>query len=158
MNDIYLEPVEKLNENQVNKLVSILNHDKKLLITLGNRIEFISNQKFVSYNKKWSEETNSKIYSIMLSKDNDAIGLISLSHINSESRTAKIGYWLESKSWNKGYATLAFKEMLKITKENNIKFVSCSISEENQASRAIWKTFNAKFKKRENKIIPLIEL
>jgi len=153
---IRLKSLEKIDEKYARHLVNILNDDKKLIEFLGGKKEIASYEKFTVYNEEWSRKNNAKIFAIML--QDEAIGMISLSYINTQDKTAKIGYWLASKYWNKGYVTEAFKQTLNIAKESGIKSVSCSIPNENKASKAIWKKFNASFKEEDGKIIPLIYL
>lgn len=112
--------------------------------------------KFIAYNKQWSKKNKAQIFAIIINRE--AIGLISLSRINKKAQTARIGYWIASKYWNKGYTSEAFKQILNLAKDNNIKFVSCSIPKENRESEAIWKKFNAKFEEKGNSIIPRIYL
>ncbi|MBU2702947.1 RimJ/RimL family protein N-acetyltransferase [Sporomusaceae bacterium BoRhaA] len=49
-----------------------------------------------------------------------AIGTISLSHQNTINHTARIGYWLGSAYWNKGYASKAFQLILDQAKKREI--------------------------------------
>lgn len=156
MGEINLKPIEKLDEDQVKELLNILSYDKKLIKSLNGKKKTVSDEKFIADNKQWSKDNNAKIYSIM--RTNNSIGLISLSHIDIQNKKAKIGYWIVSKYWNKGYTTEAFGQILDIAKENNIKFVSCSIPKDNQFSKRIWQKFNAKFKEKDDKIFPIIEL
>jgi len=156
MNEINLQPVEKINSNQLDDLVSILNTDGKLIESLGNKKEVISNEEFIAHNKKWCKINKAKIYSII--RKTNAIGLISLSYIDIQNKEARIGYWITSKHWGKGYTTEAFKQVIDIAKENDIESVSCTISKENQSSKAIWQKFKAKFKEKDGKIFPLIKI
>jgi len=44
--------------------------------------------------------------------ENEPVGRIALSHIDSAACTARVGYWLSDKHWGKGFMTLAFREVL----------------------------------------------
>jgi [ribosomal protein S5]-alanine N-acetyltransferase len=154
---IHLKILKELNPEQVKELMYILNNDIKLLEHLGNDKPIsISYSEFVSHNKDWISKYNAQIFSIIA--NNEAIGLISLSHINHKDHTAKIGYWITSKYWNRGYTSLAFKQVLNLAREMNITHVSCSISKNNKESKAIWQKFDAVFEEKDNIIVPSIFL
>jgi ribosomal-protein-alanine N-acetyltransferase len=153
---IKLKPIEKLNKKQTSNLVDILNNDPKLSRSIGNKNKNISQKEFVVRNKKWSNKNNAKLFAILLS--DIAIGMISLSHINTGNKTARIGYWAGSLYWNKGFVGEAFEQILKIAKKNNIKSVSCTIQKENQASKKIWQKYNAEFEEKNDKLIPSIKI
>lgn len=153
---IHLRPLKRLENKYIKNLVDILNNDRKLIKKLGGGKKLLSCAKFIADNKQWSEKNKAQIFAVIM--DCNAIGLISLSRINKITQTAKIGYWITSKYWNKGYASEAFEQILNLAKKNNIKLVSCSIPKGNIESKAIWQKFNAKFKDKEDFIIPQIYL
>ena len=149
---IHLKLVKDLGNKYLKDLVGILNNDKKLIEQLGNRKEPLSCAEFVTHTKKWSKKNKAQVFAIIMNRE--AIGSISLSHINRRTQTARIGYWITSKYWNKGYTSKAFEQILNLAKEENIKIVSCSTSKENRASKAIWEKFNAKFEEKGDRIVP----
>ena len=154
--DIRIKLVTRLNDTQIRQLVRILNYDKKLNQSLGNKKNKITAKQFKSKNKAWAKDNQAKMFAIMYK--NQAIGMISLSHINLKNKKANIGYWLASKHWGKGITTEAFKKLLAIAKRNKIKYVSCTIAKNNKSSLGIWQTFHAIVKRDGENIIPLIEL
>lgn len=153
---ITLKTIQSLETRQVKELVDILNYDICLKEAMGSKSKNISDGEFVAHNKKWAKEKRAKMFAIMLKEQ--AIGVISLGNINFQGETAKIGYWLASKYWHRGYMTEAFGLILGIAMKNNIKSVSCSITKDNKASRAIWEKFNATFEEKEDKVIPSISI
>ena len=153
---IHLKLVKDLENKHLKDIVGILNNDKKLIEQLGNSKEPLSCPEFVIHTKKWSKENKAQVFAIIMSRE--AMGLISLSHINRKTQAARIGYWIASKYWNKGYAFKAFEQILNLAKKDNIRIVSCSIPKENRVSMAIWKKFNAKIEQKGDTIVPQIYL
>ncbi|MFA5187776.1 MAG: GNAT family N-acetyltransferase [Patescibacteria group bacterium] len=156
LEDIRIKLVTKLNDSQIRQLVRILNYDKKLNQSLGNKKNKITVKQFKSKNKAWAKDNQAKMFAIMYK--NRAIGMISLSHINLKDKKANIGYWLTSKHWGKSITTEAFKQVLAIAKRNKIKYVSCTIAKNNKSSLGIWQTYRASIKRNRDNIIPLIKL
>src|SRR4030043_243088 len=114
---IHLKPFKKLENKYIKNLVNILNNDRKLIKRLGGGKKLLSCAKFIADNKQWSEKNKAQIFAIIMNRN--AIGLISLSRINKITRSAKIGYWITSKYWNKGYVSDAFSQILNLAKKNN---------------------------------------
>lgn len=152
---IHLKIVKNLENKYLKNFVKILDNDKMLIEQLGNCKGPLSCAEFVAHTKKWSKKNKAQVFAII---NREAIGLISLSHINKRTKTAKIGYWIASKYWNKGYGSKAFEQILNLAREKNIKIVSCLISKENKASKVIWEKFNAKFEQKDDSIVPQIYL
>ncbi|WP_406541265.1 GNAT family N-acetyltransferase; N-acetyltransferase [Clostridium ljungdahlii] len=98
--------IEEINNKYAIQLIEILNTDNVLQEKLGSRKCIISKDEFIKHNNEWSENTNSEIFAIVL--NNNAIGMISLSYQSVEEKKAKIGYWIGSRYWGKGYASKAF--------------------------------------------------
>ncbi len=149
---IHLKLVKDLGNKYLKNLAGILKNDKKLIEQLGNRKEPLSCDEFITHTRKWSKKNKAQVFAIIINRE--AIGLISLSHINRRKQTARIGYWVASRYWNKGYSSKAFAQILNLAKKDNIKIVSCLISKENRASKAMWEKFNAKFEQKGDSIVP----
>jgi len=152
---IQLKKADQLSQKHIAELVDILNNDIKLIDRLGIN-KPMSDSEFVSKNKQWMSDNHAEIFAITL--DNEAIGLISLSKIDHENQTARIGFWITSKYWNKGYTSAAFSKILSLSKKQNIKEAFCSIPKDNKESQAIWRKFGAKFEERQDVVIPSIRL
>lgn len=122
------------------RLVWFLNHDDCLADALGSNSSIkISKQNFMETNKKWAAEKCADLFAIVLEKK--AIGMISLSHQDLVSHTARIGYWLGSKYWHKGYAGKAFLLILELAKRKKLKYVCSTVRADNIASRKIWEKY-----------------
>lgn len=135
---IVLESVDK----HIDRLIWFLNHDECLTEALGsNNSVKISKQNFMETNKKWAAERYADLFAIVLEKK--AIGMISLSHQNIVKHTARIGYWLGSKYWNKGYASKAFQLMLDLAKTKELQYVCSTVKEVDIASTKIWEGHGA---------------
>ncbi len=153
---IRIKSVHDLNARQVNQFVSILNTDEKLDQSLGGEGKKITAQEFKTKNIVWAKNNRAQIFTIMLKSR--AIGMISLSHINLGTKKANVGYWLASKYWGMGITTQAFKQILEIAKNSNLKYLSCTIHKDNKASLGIWLAFKAKITSKGGNYTPIIKL
>jgi RimJ/RimL family protein N-acetyltransferase len=135
--------LEQIKGAYVDHLVDILNNDHTLAATLSSCRKHITSAQFRKTNALWAEKNHAKMFAIVLRRT--AIGMISLSHINRQKQTARIGYWLASSQWHKGYTSAAFAQILILAKSMGITAVSCAIEKDNAASQAIWAGHNAAF-------------
>ena len=135
---IVLESVDK----HIDQLIWFLNYDEGLTEALGsNNSVKISKQNFMETNKKWAAARCADLFAIVL--EEKAIGMISLSHQDIVNHTARIGYWLGSKYWNKGYASKAFQLILDLAKRKGLQYVCSTVKEVDVASRKIWAGYGA---------------
>ncbi|OOM07218.1 GNAT family N-acetyltransferase [Clostridium saccharobutylicum] len=148
--------LEGINDKYAIQLVEILNYDIILQDSLGSKRCIISKDDFIKYNNEWSKNSNSEIFAILL--NNNAIGIISLSHQNIEEKKAQIGYWIGSKYWRKGYTSQAFSQILGYAKRKEIKYLNAKIQKDNIASQKIWQQYSAKIELINNKIYVSIVL
>jgi ribosomal-protein-alanine N-acetyltransferase len=105
-------------------LSSILVKDITLRNSLGTSFNGIAADFHLGI-LSWISKTNSTSYAILL--NGFAIGLISLSHVDLTKRVARIGYWLASKYWNRGFMTTALEQVLQYAERSNILSVSASV-------------------------------
>ena len=91
--------------------------------------------------EQWCNRTNSVTMAIIL--HDAAIGTISLSHINECESSARIGYWLGSAYWKKGYGSEAFALTLLLALRMKITLITSNISKDNFASLRIWGCYGA---------------
>ena len=151
--DIALENVDK----HTIQLILFLNNDNRLAKYLGsNNSAKISEQEFLETNKKWIVQNHADMFAIVLGEK--AIGTISLSHQNTINHTARIGYWLGSAYWNKGYASKAFQLILDQAKKREIEYVSSTIRKENIASIKIWDKYGAQIEYKDDKYLCTINI
>lgn len=145
LNKISLRLIDdKLPPNHANELVQILNKDEELSSSLSrdNTNEMSCND-FIINTIQWAKQTGSLSYAILFC--DEAIGTISLSHIDYEHGKARVGYWISSLHWRKGYTSEAFKQLLVIAKNRQINSLTAKFHKQNIASRLILKKFGARF-------------
>ena len=148
MNEIGFRP---LNTKYSRQLAEILNSDVLLGKSLGaDSRETQSPEGFLDATNKWAKRNNSETFAIVLKKDDRAIGLISLSHQTATS--ARIGYWLGSRYWDKGHATEVFGQILAYATNKDLKQVRAAIAKTNIPSMKIWEKFGASFVETGNNI------
>lgn len=150
---IALENVDK----HTIQLIWFLSNDNRLAEYLGsNNSAKISEQEFSETNQKWIAKNHADMFAIVLGEK--AIGTISLSHQNTINHTARIGYWLGSAYWNKGYASKAFQLILDQAKKREIKYVSSTIRKKNIASIKIWNKYGAQIEYEDDKYLCTINI
>jgi len=136
--------IEPLSKQNFGDLAVLLTSDKTLLKSLGDK----QRSRTANYNElfediaKWQSDNNADSYAIRF--ENKSIGLISLSH--QKNTHAKVGYWLASSQWNKGYTTAAFIQIIEIAKQRGFTKLSASIDPSNSASKHIWDNLEARFR------------
>lgn len=150
---IVLEDVDKY----AIQLIWFLSNDNRLAEYLGsNNSAKISEQEFSETNQKWIAKNHADMFAIVLGEK--AIGTISLSHQNTINHTARIGYWLGSTYWNKGYASKAFQLIVDQAKKREIEYVSSTIRKENIASIKIWDKYGAQIEYKDDKYLCTINI
>ena len=154
-----MQPVITLSEINIvssASLAELLMFDDILSQQLGNKYheEPITPDNFFNDLKVWQTKTNSNSYVITLGDRH--IGLISLSHQSDQS--AKIGYWLASAQWHKGYASRAFALMLSLAMKRGFTTVSATIDPKNIASIKIWSKAGSNFENIDGQLIARLRL
>ena len=87
-----------------------------------------------------NKSKNEFLYGIFLKKNNlnTHIGNIKLGPISIIHKTANISYFIgEIELWNKGYTTLAIKEIIKIAKKKGVKKLKAGLFEMNIGSKKV---------------------
>lgn len=149
-NSISITPVDVTTAEDLSNL---LRDDKKLAEELGISKSVDAKTYFVDISR-WQTKTNSESFAIIL--DKRAIGLISLSHQSRDE--ARVGYWLASTYWNKGYTGQAFDKILAHAKAKGFRIIRATIDPDNLASAAIWKKRKAKFEVQGEKLEAELEI
>jgi RimJ/RimL family protein N-acetyltransferase len=88
---------------------------------------------------EWENTTNSK--SFVITRDDRAAGVISLSKIDIARKEASIGYWVFSEYRNQGVATMAFDALIQMARDKGIETVKAKILKDNAGSRRIWERY-----------------
>jgi ribosomal-protein-alanine N-acetyltransferase len=122
----------------------------------SNNSAKISEQKFSETNQKWIVENHADMFAIVLGET--AIGTITLSYQDVINHKARIGYWLGSAYWNKGYASKAFQLILDKATIREIKYVSSIIRKDNIASKKIWDKYDAQTVSKDDKYLCTINV
>jgi ribosomal-protein-alanine N-acetyltransferase len=135
--------LRRISRTNIINLALLLSNDNILSQSLspGKPLCAISAKELFADLEKWQVNNNANTYVIRLGSK--SIGSISLSHQNGS--FARVGYWLESSEWNKGYATQAFAQIIEIARKRGFETLSASIGTSNIASRRIWEKFGANF-------------
>ncbi len=148
--------IQPIAGHYIGQLVGILNNDRTLCEQLSSNFDPITPEQFTARNIEWAQRNNSLMFAIV--HGGEAIGMISLSHIDSGSGAADVGYWLSSAHWNKGFTSSAFMQLLAIAKGMNLKTVRSKIDTTNAASRAIWERRGASFVETDGKLLATLAL
>ncbi|MBX2931703.1 MAG: GNAT family N-acetyltransferase [Chitinophagaceae bacterium] len=100
-------------EKDIKKISAILNNEIYAKNTINIPFPYTENDaKFwLDVVKEGWQKKNKFIFTIRLKENNTLIGAVGLT-INSIFNKAELGYWLDEKYWNKGFATEAVKAII----------------------------------------------
>lgn len=151
--DIVIEPIREQNFGD---LALLLTCDEVLIQSLvsGKRSRTATASELFEDIQKWQTDNNANSYVIKLG--NKSIGLISLSH--QKNTQVRVGYWLASSEWNKGYTTEAFVQIIEIAKQRGFTKLSASIDPFNIASKRIWDNLGAHFSVQDDGLIASLRI
>jgi [ribosomal protein S5]-alanine N-acetyltransferase len=141
-------------EANANELARILREDVTLGEWLGSSTadDSFDGQQYIVYISDWEIFRDALCFAIVL-RDGPAIGSISLSHINTHERTGRIGYWIASAHWRKGYTTEAFTLVADYAERIGLHHLSARIEDHNIASVKLWRRYGASERKTHDKRI-----
>ena len=125
---VFLRPIESLSDTEIDVLVSILNNNndlQKWLYQDETTIRKFTRDELIKIGQEWAFKKNAKVYWIFTDLP---IGEISKSHITNDGH-ARIGSWITSHEWRKGYGTKAIELALQKARELGIKL-------------ALWQKYN----------------
>ena len=137
--------LQKINDRFAEQLVEIMNVDEPLRLALEMGETRIIIDEFLTHNAEWVDSRSGDLFAIVL--DDAAIGSISLSHQDRLQCEARIGYWLTSIYWGRGYTGQAFRLVLDYAQQQGFQIVRSSIMEDNMASLKIWERCGAEVRK-----------
>jgi RimJ/RimL family protein N-acetyltransferase len=147
--------IRPLQEEHAERLVTILNNDGALRAELGTA-EVVAIEGFLQRLRVWMEEHRGTTYAIVL--DRSPIGTISISQAGMGEGTVRIGYWLASEYWNKGFGTEAFKQMLDVARGKGATTAIATIPKTSLASYKIWQKAGAMFEEGPEQFFARLEL
>jgi RimJ/RimL family protein N-acetyltransferase len=136
-------------------LTSILNNDEKLRVSLGIQDKpQMSVDEFKEIGARWVVDHLGQVYCIY---SGQPVGTISISQIGPEGQ-ARVGYWLTSTVWHKGYGTSVFEWLLSECKRIGIYEISARIGAENIPSLKLWRKFGGSIILDGNQFIARLQL
>ncbi|OJX71911.1 GNAT family N-acetyltransferase [Magnetospirillum sp. 64-120] len=120
-------------------LANILNEDEELGFALGRTKHAPKEtaQTVLAHARKWCVKHDAIFFAIV-NDQRVAIGTISLSHMDLQSRTASTGYWIGTRFQGRGYGGAAFRNVVAFARTLGVRLLSGQIGAANHASRQIW--------------------
>lgn len=131
-------PEAALGRSLAARLADILNRDADLPPEFRPRpgAPPETAESVLSVAERWSEQRDARVFAIVL--EGEAIGSISLSHIDRKRGRARTGYFIAASHQGRGYGTAALRRLLELAREEGISAVSASLPAGPSASRRIW--------------------
>jgi RimJ/RimL family protein N-acetyltransferase len=148
---IFLKPFDLQSAAEMVKLFSSDNIVRKELGLEKKEYSPKEEYKFVT---DWCAKTNSLQFVIRYG--DEFAGMISLSHIDKESGTARVGYWIGSEFRNKGVCSEAFRLILELAKNEGIKEVRSDIDKDNLYSLRIWQKYHPSITEKNKKQVTVM--
>jgi len=150
--------LEKLTLQHSTRLAEIIGSDRVLHMQLSpsQPMRPEEPEAYYAYCSQWAAKRHAICYAILL--DNIPIGSISLCDIDADHKSARVGYWIESCQWGKGYATQAFALVIGQAQMLGVEVLTCSILKDNAASIALWKRQGATLTERDDRVIPTLRI
>ncbi len=119
-------------------LAHTLSTDVGLSKRLGNaQIAHISAGHFFNRTRESCRVRNAVPY-VIVAADRGVIGLITLGHADEINKTARIAFWIESKSWGQGFCTEVLSPVLDLAKGKGVERIVGQIDKDDLAGREIW--------------------
>ncbi|MBI5120054.1 MAG: hypothetical protein HZA67_03555 [Rhodospirillales bacterium] len=136
------------------QLAEILNWDQGLPDSVKRRETTLplSTGGFLEYTRTWCLEKAAQSFAIVRHQD-EAVGLMSLSHIDLERKAARTGMFLASRYVGQGIPAQAFFLLLKQAKTLGIRQVSGAIPELENIEAEFWRHIGATIDFESNRII-----
>ena len=152
---IVVRKFHDINDADIAVLTSILNNDEKLRVSLGIQDKpQMSVDEFKEIGARWMVDNIGQVYCIY---SDQPVGTISISQISPEGQ-ARVGYWLTSTVWHKGYGTSVFEWLLSECKRIGINEISARIGAENIPSLKLWRKFGGSTTLDENQFTGRLQL
>lgn len=143
---ISLEPFDLQSAEE---MVSLFSSDEILRKELGlNTTEFSAEDEF-EFVMDWSRKKNAEQFAIRYG--DELAGMISLSHIDLENKSARTGYWIGSEFRNKRICTEAFRLILGLAKSKGIEVLESDIDKDNISSLKIWEKYKPEITEKSEK-------
>lgn len=125
---------------EAEQIAALLNEDRTLRADLGIEGDAkLTPEEILQEIADWCAPRRATTFAII--SEGRAVGTISLSHRNPETRSARIGYWVGSRHRRRGVATAAMAEVLARAAGEGIVSVSATVAVDNRPSRRLWERF-----------------
>lgn len=135
---IVVRKFHDISDADIAVLTSIMNNDEKLRVSLGIQDKpQMSVDEFKETGSRWMADNLGQVYCIY---SGQPVGTVSISQISAEGQ-ARVGYWLTSTVWNKGYGTAVFEWVFSECKRMGICEIRARIGVENIPSLKLWRKF-----------------
>jgi len=108
-------------------------------LNMPDRSKFSADEELL-FISEWNKKNNSE--SFVIRYGDEFAGMISLSHIDDEKKSARIGYWVGSEFRNRGICKDAFGLLVSAAKERSFKILESDIDKSNVYSLKIWEKYN----------------
>lgn len=132
--------LREIQERESKQLANLISQDDTLRKELGFQDDHgISPDSIQTDIQSWQKDKSAICFGIF--QNRQIVGMISLSHRDAKTKTARIGYWIGSDFRRKGIATEAFAKVITKAQEMGIASLSSRINKTNQASISIWNKF-----------------
>lgn len=132
--------VTPFTENHADAFLNFYNKDLVMKFVGNGCFNWTKDQLLLKVSKLFTDELFG-VHAIQLTETKEIIGEFSVFKIANETDIVEIGYILNDKYWNKGYATELLKGFLTyLQNANTIKTVTARINAENNASIHICKS------------------
>lgn len=129
--------IRELTHDDGAALAKMLNDDVMLRADLGIRTDDPATADGVLRDVgEWCRSRKGVSYAVLV--DGITVGMMSLSRIDPESGTGRIGYWIGSDHRQRGHCTRAFELVLQEARRRGLRTVSASVVNGNTASRRLW--------------------
>ena len=129
-----MQAICKADYEQISKLIR---DDPRLLAELGFKSKPEPTQQEVKAGFcHWCESHQARMFSVYV--EDRFAGLFTLSRIDKQNHTARVGYWLGSEFRGQGYGGRFYTEFLQLAKAEGLEQVNASIHKLNFGSRALW--------------------
>jgi len=136
--NIVVRKFHEISDADIAVLTSIINNDEELRGSLGIQDKPLTSvDEFKETGSKWMADNLGQVYCIY---SGQPVGTVSISQINAEGQ-ARVGYWLTSTVWHKGYGTTVFEWVLSECKRLEISEITASIGTDNTPSLKLWRKF-----------------
>jgi RimJ/RimL family protein N-acetyltransferase len=140
LKNVYLKPIQNDDYEKIAKLIST---DLILQKEFNFSKETIPSGKKVKLDfQNWCNSHSAKMFCIY--KLDIFMGVVSLSRIDIDKHSARLGFWLGSKFRQKGYGSKAFKLILSMASNLEINQLNGCVQSSNIPSCRLWEKYGAK--------------